>query len=148
MKENNSFKVFKMKKIVLILLSVWTLNSCSLNNDQPNYYFEVLPVESFTVPESFDMNGIYEIKLTYKRPTDCYFQEGIYYEKSEQTRIIGIQTRVLENNDCMPLDEAPIEVKFNFECTPGNTHYIFKFYKGEDANGNNIFEEVNIPVNY
>ncbi len=137
-----------MKKIALLLLTVFALNSCSLEGTEPNYYLEVLPVESFTVPESFDMNGSYEIKVKYKRPSDCHYYEGIYYEKDGDTRIFGVQTRVLNDNDCLPLNEEPIEVKFNFVCTPGYTRYVFKFYKGEDANGNNIFEEVEIPVTY
>ncbi len=138
-----------MKKVALLLLAVFALNSCDIGEDKPNYHLEVIPVESFTVPKSFSMYGIYEIKLTYKRPTDCYFYEGIYYEKKFDTRVIGIQARVLNEKNCNPVtDETPIEVKFNFECTPGNNQYIFKFYKGTDANGNDVFEEVVVPVNY
>ncbi|WP_146171711.1 hypothetical protein [Flavobacterium magnum] len=137
-----------MKRLVLFLLTISALISCSPNDDSPSYHLEVLPVESFTVPESFDMNQNYQIKVKYKRPSDCHFYQGIYYEKNGQERTFGVQTSVLEADYCNPLDEAPIEVTFDFLCTPGNQYYTFRFYKGEDANGNNLFEEVTIPVTY
>ncbi len=135
-----------MKKIIAILIIVFTLNSCNVNDDQTNYRYEVLPVESFTVPTSFTLGETYEIKVKYKRPTDCYFFEGFYYEKDLNIRTIGVQTSVIEKNDCTVFNGDPIEVSFNFYVT-SNGSYIFKFYKGEDANGANIFEEVEIPVN-
>jgi hypothetical protein len=46
---------------------------------------------------------------------------------------------------CTQQIPAPSEVSFNFYVTNTGS-YIFKFYKGEDANGQNIFEEVEIPV--
>ncbi|MDI1254759.1 MAG: hypothetical protein PSV16_01550 [Flavobacterium sp.] len=138
-----------MKKIVLLLLSVFALNACSINDDEPKLHFEVLPVEGYTVPESFTSGQTYEIKATYFRPTDCYFLEGLYFEKEGDTRTIGFQCSVMENSNCQPLDyQNPYEVKFNFQVlNAAGTSYTFKFYKGEDANGNNLFDEVVIPVN-
>ena len=130
-----------MKKIVLLTLFLLTLTGCSIDDDQPNYSYEVLPVDSYTVPQSFTLGQTYEIKLKYKKPS---FQ-GIYYDKNLNIRTIGIQTTVLENTNCPPLTSEPIEVSFNFYVTNTGS-YIFKFYKGEDANGQNIFEEVEIPV--
>lgn len=138
-----------MKKLAALLLLVIASISCSpLDDNAPQYYLDVLPVETFTVPESFDMNAVYEIKVTYKRPTNCHLYDGIYYEKSGDERTFGVQTRVFENENCQPIDEDPIEVKFDFQCTPGYKQYVFKFYKGEDEDGNTIFEEVVIPVTY
>jgi hypothetical protein len=134
-----------MKKIVLLTLFLLTLTGCSIDDDQPNYSYEVLPVDSYTVPQSFTLGQTYEIKLKYKKPSDCYSFQGIYYDKNLNIRTIGIQTTVLENTNCPPLTSEPIEVSFNFYVTNTGS-YIFKFYKGEDANGQNIFEEVEIPV--
>lgn len=138
-----------MKKLALLLLIVSAFISCSpLDDNAPNYYLDVLPVESFTIPKSFDMNATYDIKVTYKRPTDCYVYDAIYYEKSGDVRTFGIQAMVLDNENCKPVNEEPIEVTFGFQCTPGYSQYVFKFYKGDDENGNAIFEEVVIPVTY
>lgn len=138
-----------MKKLVLLLFTVFALNSCSVDDGQTGYHLEVLPIESFKVPQNFSMNAEYEITVTFKRPTGCYSFDGIYYEKSENTRIFGIQAKVYESTTCAPVeDEEPTEIKFNFLCTPGYQKYIFKFYKGQDAYGENVFEEVEIPVGY
>ncbi|OYU80946.1 MAG: hypothetical protein CFE23_06865 [Flavobacterium sp. BFFFF1] len=137
-----------MKRLALLLLAIFALNSCSPSDDGPEFHYEVLPVESYTLPASFDMNQNYEIKVKYKKPSNCHYYQGIYYEKDGQTRTIGVQTSVLEADNCAPLDEEPVEVSFQFLCTPGNDHYTFKFYKGEDAEGNNVFEEVTVPVTY
>lgn len=137
-----------MKKIALLLLTVLALYSCSINDDGPNYYLETLAVDSYTVPESLVLNQPAEIKLKYKKPSDCHFYQGIYYEKDGNTRTIAIQTSVLASDNCVPYTEDKIvECSFNFVAT-GTGPYTFKFYKGEDANGQNIFEEVTIPVTY
>lgn len=134
-----------MKKILLLLALVFAINSCSVKDDGPNYHYEVLPVESFTVPESFYLGQTYPIKVTYKKPTDCHTFVGFYYEKNGNVRTIAVQTSVLDNSACQPISEEPVEVSFNFQCTYSGT-YIFKFYKGTDAVGNDVFEEVEIPV--
>ncbi|TDE46617.1 hypothetical protein E0I26_00605 [Flavobacterium rhamnosiphilum] len=134
-----------MKKIVLLTLFVLTLVGCSIDDDQPNYSYEVLPIDSYTLPESFTLGETYEIKLKYKKPSNCHSFQGIYYDKELNIRTIGIQTTVLESTDCTPLTAEPIEVSFKFYVTNTGS-YIFKFYKGEDANGQNIFEEIEIPV--
>lgn len=138
----------RMKKLALLLLAVFAVAACSLNDDEPNYMLETLPVESYSVPDSLVLNQPTEIKLTYKRPSNCYFYEGIYYEKNANTRTIAIQTSVTTGEVCTPYTEDQIvSCSFNFVAT-GNGPYTFKFYKGEDANGNNIFEEVEVPVVY
>ena len=136
-----------MKKIVLLLIMAFAINSCDISDDQPNSHLEVVPVESYTLPESFTHDQSYTIKLKYLRPTECHYYEGIYYSKYLNTRTIGIQMGVLDDKDCKPLTGDPIETSFNFIVTSsvGST-YKFKFYKGEDTSGNDIFDEVEIPV--
>lgn len=141
-------KLTEMKKLVLLLLTVFALASCSIDDDGPNYFLETLPVTSFTVPDTLVYNQPAEIKLKYKRPSDCYFYEGIYYEKKDNTRVIAVQSSVLQSDKCVPYtEEKIIEASFNFVAT-GPGPYTFKFYKGEDETGKNIFEEVTVPVTY
>lgn len=142
-----------MKRIALLLLAVITISSCSIDEgNEPRFYYEILPVESFKVPESVNFGQTYEIKLTYKRPTACHFYEGCYYKTELNSTIVGIQTYVLDKEDCHTLEnQESIEVSFNFRVEGVQSAaqpYKFKFYKGTDANGNDIFEEVIIPVNY
>lgn len=131
------------------MLLVFAFNSCSpLDDNLPAYRLDVLPIESYTLPESFDMNTTYPIKVTYKKPSNCYAYDAIFYQKDGDTRILGIQVKVSSSSECITLDEEPVEIIFDFDCTPGYRQYVFKFYKGKDADGNNIFEEAIVPVTY
>jgi hypothetical protein len=56
-----------------------------------------------------------------------------------------VQTLVSENTTCIA-DTTSEEVSFNFYVT-SNGSYIFKFFKGVDEAGNDLFHEVEIPVN-
>lgn len=135
-----------MKKIVLFILFITTLTGCSIDNDnQDSYSFEVLPVDSYTLPEKFILGNTYEIKVKYTRPSECHFFQGIYYDKNLNIRTIGIQTAVNTNQVCTQQIPASSEVSFNFYVTNTGS-YIFKFYKGKDADGKNLFEEVEVPV--
>jgi hypothetical protein len=134
-----------MKKIVLFLVVITSLLSCSLNDDSPTYTYEVLPVDSYVVPASFTLGQTYEIKLKYQKPTSCHIYQGIYYEKNLNTKTIAVQTAVKKNQFCT-MEIPPIsEVSFNFMVSNTGS-YIFKFYKGKDSAGKDIFEEVEIPV--
>ena len=134
-----------MKKIVLFVILITSLLSCSVDNDNTTYTYSVLPVESYVVPASFTLGETYSIKLKYQKPTACHIYQGIYYEKNLNTRTIAIQT-ALQNNQVCTQEVPPIsEVSFNFTVTNTGS-YIFKFYKGKDTAGEDIFEEVEIPV--
>lgn len=135
-----------MKKIVLFILFITTLTGCSVDNDnQDSYSFEVLPVDSYTLPEKFILGNTYEIKLKYQRPTECHLFQGIYYDKNLNVRTIAIQTAVNTNQVCTLQLPALSEVSFKFYVTNTGS-YIFKFFKGKDAAGKDLFEEVEVPV--
>ncbi|MDD3003705.1 hypothetical protein [Flavobacterium sp.] len=136
-----------MKKTILLLLISLLSFSCSVNDDAPQYYYEILPVESFEVPASFNFGQLYDITVYYKRPTTCHINPSLYFERKDSTRIIAIQSVVLKDNDCDNLIYIePTKGTFKFEVKSMNS-YVFKFYKGKDENNQNIYEEVIIPVN-
>jgi hypothetical protein len=91
------------------------------------------------------MGQTYQIKMKYKRPSNCHYYEGFLYQKDLNKRTIAIETSVAENNNCVGLTDTLVEVSFNFYVT-SNGSYIFRFYKGDDADGNRIYEEVEIHV--
>lgn len=137
-----------MKKLLLLLTVVTSLVSCSLDDDRgPFYHYEILAVENFEVPDTFDYLGVHEIKLFCKLPSNCHSYSGIYFDRHLNERTIAVQSTVLNSTECVPNDEYELyEVTFNFQVINTET-YLFKFYKGQDENGDNIFEEVEIPVN-
>ena len=129
----------------MFLIVITSFLSCSLDDDGPTYTYSVLPVDSYVVPASFTLGQTYSIKLKYQKPTACHIYQGIYYEKNLNTRTIAIQT-ALQNNQVCTQEVPPIsEVSFNFTVTNTGS-YIFKFYKGKDTAGEDIFEDVEIPV--
>lgn len=139
-----------MKKLISILfmaiIAVTAFSSCELgDDDNVNYHFELIPTESAVFPESFIMGRTYTIKVYYKRPTSCHFFEGFYYEKNLNVRTIAVQTSVIHSDSCTEMDEAPVEASFDFVPT-SNGSYIFKFYKGKDQHGDNLFLEYEVPV--
>lgn len=134
-----------MKKIVLLFILISSFLSCSTDNDSPSYTYSVLPVVSYIVPTSFTLGKTYEIKLKYQKPTSCHIYQGVYYDKDSNTRTIAVQTAVQKDQVCSTEIPPISETSFNFIPTnPGS--YIFKFYKGKDTDGKDIFESVEIPV--
>lgn len=134
-----------MKKIVLLLVVIASFLSCNVEDDGPTYAYEVLPIDSYVVPASFTLGKTYEIKMKYQKPTSCHIYQGIYYEKDLNTRKIAIQTAVQKDQVCTMEVPALSEVSINF-IVSNNGSYIFKFYKGKDAAGKEIFVDVEVPV--
>lgn len=135
-----------MKKIVLLFTLLTVLISCTKDNfPSDTYTFHVLPIESYEVPATFKLGDTYEIKLKYQKPSSCHLYQGIYYTKDANIRTIAIQTAVKDNEVCTTEVPPLTDVSFNF--VPSETgSYIFKFYKGKDTDGTNLFEEVEIQV--
>ena len=132
-----------MKNLFLLLIATVLFAACS-PDEQQQFTSEVLPVESFTLPDTLILGDTHVFKIKYKRPSNCHYFEGFYYKKNLNERTVGISTSVLQEN-CTPLNTTPIEVELKFLATNNGT-YVFKFFKGEDAAGNNIFQSVTIPV--
>ncbi|MEZ7505406.1 hypothetical protein [Flavobacterium sp. Arc2] len=135
-----------MKKIILLFVLATTFFSCSIDNDyEDNYQYEILPIESYLLPESFKLGETYTIKLKYRKPTECYLYQGIYYSKDSNIRTIAIQAAVKNDQVCTDVVPAESEVSFDFYPTNSGS-YIFKFYKGKDLEGKDLFENVEIQV--
>jgi hypothetical protein len=141
-----------MKKLLLlfITLSLFTFSSCSLNDDDRlQFHMEFVPVTAVEMPEYFERGGTYTIDVYYTRPNDCHYFEGFAYEANGNARTVAVQTIVIEDAECQPLPtDAPEKASFEFLCAPqyNNQTYVFKFYQGADANGNQQFLEVEVPV--
>ncbi len=136
-----------MKKLFLLLFVSTLITSCDITeDDRPNFHYEILAVESFEIPDTFNYLSTHQIKLFYKLPSNCHSLGGIYFEKQLNERIIGVQSFVVNRENCLANQDEILETSFNFEVI-SKENYLFKFYKGKDEQGNNIFEEVEIPVN-
>ncbi|WP_405563710.1 hypothetical protein [Polaribacter sp. Asnod6-C07] len=136
-----------MKKFILLFTAILLFNSClnDENNDYVNYGFELLPIDEYIVPSSFTFGEKDTIKVKYTFKNDCYSFDHVYYEYQDTTRIVAIQSLVDLDKTCT---EQTTQYEFDMVITViQEEDYIFKFWKGEDNNGENIFEEVVVPVN-
>ena len=135
-----------MKKITLLFVSLILFYSClDSDNDAPNLAYEILPIDEYTTPDSFTFGQRDTIKLKYSLPNGCYYFDDIYYEYQDTARVVAI--RSIKDLDAV-CTEAIIQYDYDLIVTATQAEdYLFKFYKGEDANGDSIFEEVVVPVN-
>ncbi|XLS29345.1 hypothetical protein ACJD0Z_00655 [Flavobacteriaceae bacterium M23B6Z8] len=134
-----------MKKIFALFLLIAAISSCSLDDDA-NFHFEAVPVTGATLPESFELNETYEIKVNYIRPNNCYFFEGFDYVRTDENeRTVTLITSVFDERGCTQ-DAQEVEVSFDFIVLNTGT-YTFRFWQGTDANGDPDYLIVEVPVN-
>lgn len=134
-----------MKKFLILSFILVLMGSCSLDNDGPSYTSEILPIESVDIPDSFTLGEVYPITVYYYRPTTCHLFDRFYYDKENNIRTVAVIDYKYLRNDCEELEEELVEATFNFHVT-SNGSYIFKFWQGEDTNGENQFLTIEVPV--
>ena len=133
-----------MKKLLVICLTL-ILASCDIDDDGVNYGFEILPVESVDVPETFVLGETYPITVSYYQPSSCYDFREFYYLKNNNERTVAPVNYVFDNATCETLENELVENTFNFKVT-SNGSYIFKFWQGEDEAGEDQYLTIEIPV--
>ncbi|CAH8282772.1 hypothetical protein EV196_101626 [Mariniflexile fucanivorans] len=135
-----------MKKLIALSLALVLLVSCSLDdNDNDNYSFEILSVESVDIPTEFTLGETYPITVTYLNPSTCHVFREFYYSKNLNERTVAPITLVYENDNCQTLENVTEDATFNFVVT-SNGSYIFKFWQGEDENGEDQYLIIEVPV--
>ncbi|MBU2904951.1 MULTISPECIES: hypothetical protein [Arenibacter] len=137
-----------MKRVFFLLLvaSFTLFTSCDIDDDV-NYHFEALQVKSVEMPEAFDYGEIYKIKVTYFRPNNCTFFEGFDVVKEDLTtrKVVTIGTVIEDEEECTGTGEDLVAT-FNFEVLYDEP-YLFRYWTGEDANGEPTYLEITVPVN-
>lgn len=133
-----------MKKIVLVAI-VFSFLGCSLDDDgNNNFAFEIMPIESVDVPEEFVFGSTHQISVSYTRPNGCYAFNNFVFDSEGNTRTIGVVDAVYLDGNCTQATEEAT-VSFDFSVISTET-YIFQFYQGEDANGEDQYLIVEVPV--
>jgi len=145
-----------MKKLLLLLFLAFALNSCDTGDSDADatVHYELLPIQYCEMPYRFTAGATYEFEMLYKLPSSCHSYVGIYFEGEGSTKIIAIQTRVSEKNNCQPVtyttDVGPgpdlESAKFNFIAGESGTVYTFKMWTGKDENGQNTYYDYVVQV--
>ena len=134
-----------MFKDILKMRRSFTVWSCDVDDDYVDYNFEFIPIENVVIPESFNLGDTYQISMTYFKPTSCYAFHDFYYASEGNERTVAVINVVFESSNCVALEDEPVEVFFNFIAKYNQT-YVFKFWQGEDENGEDIFLTYEVPV--
>ena len=133
-----------MRKIIFTLLP-FILFSCSLEDNSLDTYFELVPVESAVVPDEFVLGNLHLITLTYIRQTTCHAFNDIYFVADSNERTVAVTNIVYDSNgNCEEISDE-LETSFNFRATELGS-YIFKFWKGKDDDGEDLYLTVEVPV--
>jgi len=136
-----------MKHYILLFLSVFLLLGCS-NDDDNNYHdyhLEYVSVISAEVPDEFIYGRTHRINVTIELPNSCYFyynQYDYFYEGT--SRLIYPIGHVDDGITCTPnITETTFSIPVQaLQYEP----YIFKFYQGEDTDGQDMFLTIEVPV--
>jgi len=144
-------RYFKMKQLFFICITLLFFTSCSVDDSNDyngiDYNFEFIPIESVEIPESFVFDSIHQIRITYFKPTNCHDFYDFYYLANDNERTVAVINVVYDNSNCEPLEEQLVEKSFDFKATYNQT-YIFKFWQGEDENGEDIYLTYEVPTVY
>lgn len=134
-----------MKKLVFLFILAFTVNSCYTHDDYINSEYRTLPVESVIMPAEFHVNQINDITVQYRRPSNCYYFNGFYYDKIDNIRVVAINAIKEYHHNCENASEILYDVPLHFEPTKTG-HFIFKFYSGIDVDGEDEFLTYEIDV--
>jgi hypothetical protein len=132
-----------IKKILFALSVILLTVSCS-SDDNSNYYYKVLPVKEANVPSEFIYGQYYNITVRYIRPNDCHVYNEILYEYDYNARNIAVLSTVIDDKDCEELDrEEELTILVH---AVQHEPYIFRFWQGDDEDGEPIYLEIEVPV--
>lgn len=136
-----------MKRLFcLFALIALSFSSCSLddNGDSPEFFVEALPIESVDIPDEFEFGRIYNITVNYTRPTNCYSFYDFYVGREDNQRTVVVRDVFFEGENC---EEETLEVSasFDFEVRFTDT-YVFRFWQGQDDEGNDQYLIIEVPV--
>jgi len=134
---------YMKKQLFLVSILLVLLSSCSLDDGTADFYLEVMPITSVEVPDHFVLGETYEINITYMRPNSCYVFNDFIYDINEQERTVVVVNTVY--NTLCTGEPEDVTVNFTFPVN-GTETYVFKFYQGEDENGEDQYFLVEIPV--
>jgi len=131
------------RKIFFVIFAVLLTVSCS-DDDSYEYHYELLPIEEALVPEVFEHGQIYDISVKYIVPDDCYINSDVLYEYNEDARNVAVISLVFDSNDCETIDLEQ-ELTFQVHALQASP-YIFRFWQGDDENGEPIYLIIEVPV--
>lgn len=127
-----------MKKLFFLCFLSFSFWSCDLDDDSVNIYYEFIPTESVSMPDSFNLGALNTITYTYLNNSTCHYFYDLYYVAEDNTRTVAVINAIYDGSNCTELDDNLIERSFDFYPLESGT-YSFKFWTGVDENEEDEF---------
>ena len=129
---------------IATFLALILVVGCDIEPEE-NFRFVLLEVISAEVPDAFVLNAEHNIEITFRRPDNCTFFHDfdISVESSSERNIVAIGSSLTQSDCSESSDEGNATLSFT---AIENTIYTFRFYSGNDQDGDPIFLEYIIPV--
>jgi hypothetical protein len=139
--------MMRNKFMLLAIVVAFIYNSCSIDDDGANFHFTALEIVDADVPESFNLNETYVISVRFLKPDSCTYYEGFDVIKDSLTvrNVVAIGAVRTDFSTCTE-EITEQTASFNFKVIYSDP-YTFKFYKGENSDGEPEYLEVVVPVN-
>ena len=136
-----------MKKINFICVGMLLfLAGCSLDDENNyNFRYDLVAIDSVTIPDTLVYLKNYEFQINYSQPNTCYFFEGFDKTENKNTVTIAVINSVILDENCDSLTHKKISKKMLFSAAR-NDFYLFKFWQGENENGEATYLEKKVPV--
>ncbi|WP_271768479.1 hypothetical protein [Aquimarina algiphila] len=133
-------------RIILIFFIVAVSTTCSNDDNETSFFYELVTVQDASVPEQFNRGEIYTITVSYFRTSNCHSFAGFDYDRLANERTVSVINLVVNRGNCEELDMTDlVEVSFDFLVGEEDS-YIFRFWQGKDENGDNQFLIREVPV--
>ena len=136
------------EKLVLLAVFIAVIsNGCSIEDDDANFHFTSLEIVGAELPESFNYNQTYEILVNFIKPDSCTNYEGFDVVKDSLTvrNIVAIGSVRTDTDKCI-VESIKQTASFNFKVIYTDP-YTFKFYTGDNSEGEAQYLEIIVPVN-
>jgi len=132
-----------MRTYIYILLSLF-ITSCQLDLDSA-LTLEKTAIFDVEIPDQLLSNTEYTISFKYALVDGCHTFYNVEKEAiNTETLIITAFTQVQKDQSCTQMYS---EQDFSFTFKPSISQtYFLKFWKGQDANGNDIYEELEVVI--
>ncbi|SNR73830.1 hypothetical protein SAMN06265371_110128 [Lutibacter agarilyticus] len=135
-----------MKHFITLFLISFLIVGCNDNDDNDHdYHLEYTSVISAELPDEFVFGRTYRINVTIELPNSCYYfynQYDYFYEGT--SRLIY---PIVHVDDGVACTQNIREITFTIPVQALQYEpYIFKFYQGEDPDGQDKFLTIEVPV--
>lgn len=135
----------RMKKLLFFLVLACVVASCSSDSDGQSATEFLLPVEIVDAPATMYSGQTTTFQVAYRRPTDCHLFNGFYNNSDGNALTVAVRALKFDQGGCMDDSDNIYVAPYEFSPDlPGN--YLFKFWKGNDENGQPIYLEYEIIV--